>query len=215
MSSPFACWPTGQSDNDPKVNPAGHQQPLPPLTHCTPSAVKPVAFTHFCFQKVLLRPTYWNYSKNNFCSMLQNEKTTKTTSQGNVICYLKSWEWESLFHWGCFANSFLAEIQRDPSLQSVHDRLSCWVMTLRCWCSRLSVEVSSIGCCSSRINWLWHQDLFIILYTFKGSYWICEGKKYFLKVSTENLPCFCNVLLFSIVMWHINYINKKASATLV
>lgn len=40
-------------------------------------------------------------------------------------------------------------------------------------------------------------------------------KKYFLKVSTENLPCFCNVLLFSIVMWYINYINKKASTTLV
>lgn len=39
-----------------------------------------------------------------------------------------------------------------------------YCQSMTCWCSFLSTEVYSIDCCSAQINWLWHQDLFIILY---------------------------------------------------
>lgn len=130
---------------------------------------------------------------------LKTTQTTKPASDGHVhLSYLKSWVLGSVRHWGCCAKSFsfLAGIQCDPSVQSVHDRTSCWVMTLRCWCSHLSIKASSIDCCLARINWLWHQDLFITLVHFCTlySYWICEV--------AANLPCFCSVLLFSIIMWY-------------
>lgn len=51
--------PWWQLDNDPKVNLTGHQQPHSPLSHCTPSIVKPRSIAHSYLHKFKLTATQW------------------------------------------------------------------------------------------------------------------------------------------------------------
>lgn len=51
--------PRWQLDNDPKVNLMGHQQPHSPLSHCTPSIVKPESTAHSYLHKFKLTATQW------------------------------------------------------------------------------------------------------------------------------------------------------------
>lgn len=78
------CHLQWQSDIDPKVNPAGHQQPLSPLTHCALSAVKPEGSLISTFIKFHFDPqfeSFLNCGRKSFFSILQNEKTKQTPTR--------------------------------------------------------------------------------------------------------------------------------------